>query len=593
MKVHEFMHEMSTTSAIFGRASGTRVIFEGDQAKTDGKNIYLPSLPQHADLKQEQVLAMRGFVDHEAGHIRHSDMPRIMSFYDKNNNNGRPELSRLHNALEDVWMEEKVLEEYPGSFKNLKQVNELVRSKEVRELSSMSEEERELALSDRNTNLQSSICVNKNPDFKTKHNELMRGYLSEKQDAMGKHYADLARECTDSNEVIELAKKVFQYDKETPPEEQSPEDFDNKAEAGELSDLEGEENEGENSEGYGQGKAEGDGESAEGEALTGETSEAHDEVGGIGSCVGKDDADSYKVYSTKDDILYKRGSTNSGGSSTCVSIVNDTSHRGDYDQQKLQLKSEVMTMKNKLRRAVMAKQQRDWDFGREFGRLDSKRLVAASQGVKQVWKRRTDREDYNTALTVLVDLSGSMHSSGKSWVARDCAIALSECFEGTGMSYRISGFCNKGGSVGHGKGNFHRYERLDHLLFKDFEDPLRVTRGSVFRIPEAVGGNNSDYDFVDKELYDLSKRTEKRKILFVLSDGNVACQTDYCSTNHERLIKENIKHYYQKKRIATVGIGILDSSVKRIYDKSVVVNNVGELSGVMFKQLTDVLVKEK
>lgn len=620
MKVHEFMHEMQTTSAILGRTSKIQVRFEGDNASTDGKWITLPAMPQQSDLSVEQVLAMRGYVDHEAGHNRHSDMKRIMSFYDRNHNNGRDVLSSLHNALEDVWMEEKVLDEYPGSWKNLRQVHELTRSQEAKAFEEQPEAFKE-ALKDPNWLAGSSIILNKNEDFHTPSNEKVRRMLPEKADVMGKHWADLARAAADSNELIELAKKIYQYVDETPQEDQSPEDFDSKSEAGKLSNLKGEANEGENSPGFDPNDPNGEGRSAAsegrsknsgkgeggkskadklkeatndmGEALMAQDAEG---AGGIGTCADNGLTGGYKVYTTEHDIVYKRGGPRYSRESSHVrKVVEDTTSGPEYDSQRNNLRSDVMVMKNKLRRSLMARQQRDWDFGREFGRLDSKRLVAASQGVKQVWKRRTDREDHDTAISILIDLSGSMGGT-KARTARDCAIALAECFEGTNMSYRISGFSNNnfhGRAHKTHKGQYHRYERLDHSIFKDYDDPLRVTRGSVYMIDQAVGGNNSDYDFVDKELYDLSRRPEQRKVLFVLSDGHVACTSDASTNEHNRLIKENLKYYKKRNGVESVGIGIMSSAVKDIYPDYVVVQNVGELSGAAFNMLTGILFRDK
>ena len=619
MKVHEFMHEMRTTSAILGRTSNIQVRFEGDQACTDGKHITLPALPQQMDLSVEQVLSMRGFVDHEAGHNRHSDMPRIMSFYDKNVHNGREDLCSLHNALEDVWMEEKVLDEYPGAWKNLRQCHEMTRAHEVREFKA-DPEGFNTAVADPNWLAGSSIILNKNEDFWTPNNEVFRSMLPEGANDMGAHWAELARQCKNSGELIELAKKIYQYVDQTPPPEQSPDDFDQKDQDGELNDLAGEDAEGPNSPGYrgpgdkearaaasqGKGKSQGDseGEGAKGNKLKEATNDmgkammAKDAegAGGIGDCQDNGLTGGYKVYTTEHDIVYKRGGVRVPGESKHVrNVVEDTEHTMHYDERKGMLRADVMVMKNKLRRSLMARQQRDWDFGREYGRLDSKRLVAASQGVKQVWKRRTDREDHDTAISILIDLSGSMGGT-KAETARDCAIALSECFEGTSMSYRISGFSNNnfhGRSHKEHEGQYHRYERLDHSIFKDYDDPLRVVRGSVHQIHHAVGGNNSDYDFVDAELFGLSRRPEKRKVLFVLSDGHVACTSDASKLEHVRLIRENLKYYKSRYSVESVGIGINSDAVEKIYPDHVVVTNVSDLSGAAFGMLTNILFRDK
>ena len=614
MKVHEFMHEMRTTSAILGRTSGISVVFEGDEAKTDGKTIYLPALPHQADLTQEQVMAMRGYVDHEAGHNRHSDMDRIISFYDKNQNNGRPDLNGLHNSLEDVWMEEKVLDEYPGAWKNLRQTHELARRKERSIWDNEGDEKIRQFLKDSpNEEIGMGITLHKNDDFNTESVKELQSRMSDEVNAMGKHYAQLARDCADSSEVIELAKRIYQYNSETPPQNQTPEDFDQKAQAGDLDDLAGEEAEGPNSSNYreGQGEAEarkgkakgqGEGKGLKeatqdmGEVLTAAGEDAEG-AGGIGTCMDNGLRGGYRVYTTVEDETFVRGGDSKH---RLQAIVDDLDHITNYDAQKATLRSDVMVMKNKLRRALMARQQRDWDFGREYGRLDSKRLVAASQGVKQVWKRRTEREDHDTAISILIDLSGSMGGQ-KAETARDCAIALSECFEGTQMSYRISGFYNAGmprqqsryTTRNETKGLYHRYEKLAHPVFKDYDDSLRVTRGSVYMIDQAVGGNNSDYDFVDRELYGLSRRPEARKVLFVLSDGHVACMSDAPSYEHNKLIKQNLKYYKSRHGVESVGIGIMSNAVEDIYPDNVVVQSVSDLSGACFNMLTDILFRDQ
>lgn len=614
MKVHEFIHEMQTTSAILGRTSGISVVFEGNEAKTDGKTIYLPALPQQADLTREQVLAMRGYVDHEAGHNRHSDMPRIMSFYDKNMNNDREDLNGLHNSLEDNFMEQKVIEEYPGAGKNLRQGHDLMRRREWQNVEKMGVDgAKELLASDPNTATGLAITTAKGELFNTEANQKMRSLLKPETAAMGEYYAKRALECENSNEVIELAKKIYQYNDKEGQEDQTPEGFEQMEAGGALDDLAGEDNEGENSEGFDPGKAEKEARQGKGKGKgksddpiqsddMGEILTMDDEYGpgggGIGSCMDNGLRGGYRVYTTKADVVYKRGQRQgSKGDAYVWDVVNDKHNSfADYDKRKTNLRSDTMVMKNKLRRALLARQQRDWDFAREMGRLDSKRLVAAANGVRTVYKRRTDREDHDTAITILIDLSGSMYGE-KAGVARDCAMALSECFEGTQMSYRISGFSNNGGSYGYrgssSSGKFHRYERLDHVIFKDFDDQLRTHRGTIVRIPEAIGGNNSDYDFVDAELFTLSRRSEARKVLFVLSDGHVACYSDAPNSEHERLIKENLKHYKSRYGVESVGVGIMSSAVKSIYPDNVVVQDVGELSGAAFNMLTNILFREQ
>ena len=77
MKGNLFQHEMSKTSAVFGRKNNVRVVFKGNDAKTDGETIYLPSLDANTDVDENTQAIMRGYTDHEAGHVRHSDFEAL------------------------------------------------------------------------------------------------------------------------------------------------------------------------------------------------------------------------------------------------------------------------------------------------------------------------------------------------------------------------------------------------------------------------------------------------------------------------------------------------------------------------------------
>jgi len=83
MKVHELSHAITTSAAIFGRNENVTVVFEGSQAQTDGNEIILPAMPLNADISEETAQVIRGFIDHEAGHIRHTDFDVVKSIKDE------------------------------------------------------------------------------------------------------------------------------------------------------------------------------------------------------------------------------------------------------------------------------------------------------------------------------------------------------------------------------------------------------------------------------------------------------------------------------------------------------------------------------
>ena len=646
MKVRDFMHEMAATSAVFGRTSGAYVTFEGDSAYTDGKRINLPSLALDKKLTLDQVLVMRGYVDHEAGHLRHSDMPRIMDFYGRCLSNGKESLKIIHNCVEDVWMEGKVCDDYYGAYKNLRATNELVKTREAR---SRRECEEFIKTGDIN------VFTEMDPEMKSKLQSnpravtewrgklqkdldgfnagnvgaAIKGYnpmyydgrgaaqefldmLPEKVHKFAPMWAKMASECGNSEECITLAKSIHKLLEEDPELESNPEDFDPTSgegmDEGELSpeydpnhgDKKGECKEGRMSKNMEEG--EGDGYATSrllpkdympkaNETMTSSPA-SEDGSGGIGGMDGPLKG-GYRVYTTSDDVVYaKAGGRNMEIGSDYVNDIVKGTCPIEYEKVRAETSGEINTMKSRLKRALLSKDKRDWDFGREQGRLDSRRLTSAVLGNPYVYKTRMDREEENTVVTFLVDLSGSM-GGRKVHVARDCAVALSECMAGSNMTFKVVGFSNNDmprsirGRMG--GGGFHRYERTDTVIFKDFEQPLRTARYAISHIHEAVGGNNSDFDFIQAELAHLKARPERRKVLFVLSDGHPSCCSDASTNEHIRHCRDAIKES-SRDGIECVGVGICDSSVRKIYDDCVVVNNVSDLAGSCFTKLTKLLI---
>jgi hypothetical protein len=95
---------------ILGQKYGIQVRIGGDSAKTNGKIIQLPSFPVNAD---ENVLPLiRGYCDHEAAHIRHSDFTVF------NKTSFSPLEKFICNVIEDWRVEKELAELYPGCGQN-------------------------------------------------------------------------------------------------------------------------------------------------------------------------------------------------------------------------------------------------------------------------------------------------------------------------------------------------------------------------------------------------------------------------------------------------------------------------------------------
>ena len=102
----DIISSLPLLAAVLGRNYGVEVRIGGREAKTNGRVIHLPSLP--LDCEADLLGFARGFIDHEAAHIRHSDFKALREA------RLDPVTHTIANALEDWRIEERQSALYPG-----------------------------------------------------------------------------------------------------------------------------------------------------------------------------------------------------------------------------------------------------------------------------------------------------------------------------------------------------------------------------------------------------------------------------------------------------------------------------------------------
>jgi len=101
------MKAMPLVASMLGNKLGVKVVIgSSDTAYTNGDTIFLPPLP----VDDEGILSLlvSGVIDHEAAHIRHTDLDVLK---------GRrltPVEKHLWNAIEDWRVEHEIIKKYPG-----------------------------------------------------------------------------------------------------------------------------------------------------------------------------------------------------------------------------------------------------------------------------------------------------------------------------------------------------------------------------------------------------------------------------------------------------------------------------------------------
>ena len=106
---------LAALASIIGHKHGIRVTFDpsASTASTDGKNLTLPVVTTLGS--EDHAALITGLVDHEAMHIRHTDFDVLRK------GNFSPLVRSLGNLIEDVWGEREQAVIYPGCARSIKE----------------------------------------------------------------------------------------------------------------------------------------------------------------------------------------------------------------------------------------------------------------------------------------------------------------------------------------------------------------------------------------------------------------------------------------------------------------------------------------
>ena len=101
------MKAMPLVASMLGDKLGGKVVIgSSDTASTNGDTIFLPSLP--VDNEGELYPLISGFIDHEAAHIRHTNLDVLKG------KKLTPVKKHLWNAIEDWRVKHEIIKRYPG-----------------------------------------------------------------------------------------------------------------------------------------------------------------------------------------------------------------------------------------------------------------------------------------------------------------------------------------------------------------------------------------------------------------------------------------------------------------------------------------------
>lgn len=248
---------------------------------------------------------------------------------------------------------------------------------------------------------------------------------------------------------------------------------------------------------------------------------------------------------------------------------------------------------NELQRALKTLAKDRVKTGRLDGKIDSSRMAFAAIGSQEIHKRKVQGLAVDTAVTILVDCSGSM-ARARLPICQQMAVMLERALGGTDVVHEILGYTTASpGDVDPAvvlaqqahkrKGRDLVVQPVGMYVYRPFgarQADALTSLGGMTDVP--VGGTPTGAAILlahDR----LARRKERRHVLIVLTDG----QSDD-STHTKAAVKA-----VEACGVTVLGIGIQSASVAKEFTHHASISQAEDLPGLMISTLTKVLLGEK
>ncbi len=221
---------------------------------------------------------------------------------------------------------------------------------------------------------------------------------------------------------------------------------------------------------------------------------------------------------------------------------------------------------NKLRRLIMVKSQAYYTHNHKRGKISTKNLYKLCvdyemPGEDRMFKRKHESDILDTAVSLCVDYSGSMHGSrtGLTHIGTDLLV---HALNVIGVPVEVNMFSTIGkGTTMYTVKHFDEHVNTDTLLDRSERAAYNQS-------------NNNDAAAVMFNYHRLRQRPEKKKLLIVLSDGHPCTHNVH---NPQEALKFVVKEIEADPVVEIMGVGIESNAVDRYYTQHVVVNQAEDM----------------
>jgi cobalamin biosynthesis protein CobT len=584
-----------------------RIIPSGTELSTDGEVIRFPWNAD--DIATVPFAVLNGYLDHEVGHIREErshreagrETPLAIMRRQKNTT-----MKMLINVFEDIRMEIKYGEDYLGVAQNLHAANlhsvDLFRKRYGDRPDGRGAFWHTLGCA---IILEARGC---STDWVP---EDMREYV-----------ALCAPEIADSRSAVwgvdseRLAERVFNKVRKAAEDIIKQAEEAKKAKKAKAERSEGGEGSGEGADGEGEGDETGaTGEDSDSAAPASDDSEDGEPTGkGAPSQAQIDTAAKVREDATTEHLMDEVGKDIKREAERAkrdhgAYIPNPDAQRLDawvtpakgsdeaYRALKEHVGAQTGALRTKLARVIRTLIEARPLHDQERGRLDTTALHQLRLGNKRIFSETSPAIELDTAVSIVVDQSGSMGSADDprccAYWARLTCIALAEALDALNVPFEVIGFDNDWSKGAMPRSGFINRSPLRFQVFKAFGEKHKQVRARLVRISGHC--DNTDGEAVYQCALRLAQRPEARKLMFVLSDGAPACSGVPTESNERHLTDMVTK--ITKAGIEVCGIGLLHPLVSRYYNdrtgaKNLVVRNMEDMAADIFKAVSGSLTAD-
>ncbi len=258
--------------------------------------------------------------------------------------------------------------------------------------------------------------------------------------------------------------------------------------------------------------------------------------------------------------------------------------RGDeniYEEYRRDVLPLIDTLEADLREIFVARRAQKWQTGFKSGkRIDIKRrMQEKALGISPVesraWQKREIPQEKDYAISLLVDLSGSMRGQKIRETFR-AAIVLAEVLNRLSINTEVLGFNDR----------LYEYQPFGHDMGREVREHMG---GMLQEVDSSAAAYNDDGWAVQQASERLARQKSAEKFLFVLSDGLPEESSAHSGPEFElgKTVDQIMQNTDQK--LIGLGIGPGTDHVGRYYPNSVANIGVREMSDKLADVIREVV----